>query len=94
VGYAFFWPPFSEHPFFVKPDGTKVIVDVEGNIPYLAGETMDNACPAEQCDGPDADDDDPDMANMPHDPVTGRCVGVRGGNGCTPGSTGSPSADY
>jgi hypothetical protein len=21
MGYTFFWPPFSEHPFFVKPDG-------------------------------------------------------------------------
>jgi hypothetical protein len=21
--YAFFWPPFSEHPFFVKPDGAR-----------------------------------------------------------------------
>jgi hypothetical protein len=72
MGYAFFWPPFSDHPFFVKPDGTEVIMDVEGNIPYLTGETTDDACPSEQCDGPDTDNDDPDMANMARNPITGR----------------------
>jgi hypothetical protein len=32
VGYAFYWPPFSEHPFFVEPDGSRVTMEVEGNI--------------------------------------------------------------
>jgi hypothetical protein len=79
MGYAFFWPPFSEHPVFVKPDGSRVTMDVEGNIPYLTGETTDDACPAEPYDGPDTDDEDPDMANMPRDPITGRCVWEFGG---------------
>jgi hypothetical protein len=74
MGYALFWPPFSECPFFVKLDGPRVIMDVEGNIPCLTGETTDNACPAEPCDGPDTDDEDPDMVNMPRNPITGRCV--------------------
>jgi hypothetical protein len=55
MGYAFYWPPFSEHPIFVKPDGARVTMEVEGNIPYLAGREIDNACPAEGADGPDAD---------------------------------------
>jgi hypothetical protein len=74
MGYIFFWPPYSERQFFVKADGARVTMDVEGNILYLTGETTDDACPAEPCDGPDTDDEDPDVANMPRDPVTGRCV--------------------
>jgi hypothetical protein len=74
MGYAFFWPPFSEHPFFVKPDGSRVTMDVEGNIPYLTGEKPEDACPAEQRDGPDTDNDDPDMLEMPRDATAGRCV--------------------
>jgi hypothetical protein len=64
MGYASFWPPFSERPFFVKPDGAEVIMDVEGNILYHTGETADNACPAEQSKGPDTDDEDPDVATQ------------------------------
>jgi hypothetical protein len=33
TGYAFYWPPFSERPFFAKPDGSRVAMEVEGNIP-------------------------------------------------------------
>jgi hypothetical protein len=45
MGYAFYWPPYSESPFFVKPDGTRVVVTVENNIPYLTGGNDDAACP-------------------------------------------------
>jgi hypothetical protein len=54
MGYACYWPPFSERPFFVKPDGSRITMEVEGNIPYLTGREVDNACPAEGTDGPDA----------------------------------------
>jgi hypothetical protein len=74
MGYAFFWPPCSEHTFFVKPDGSKVTMDVEGNIPYFTGEKPDEACTAEPYDGPDTDDEDPDMADVPRDPKTRRCL--------------------
>jgi hypothetical protein len=73
MGYAFFWPPFSEHPFFVKPNGSRVTMDVEGDIPYLAGEKLEDACPAESSDGPDTDDEDPDMLDMPRNAAIGRC---------------------
>jgi hypothetical protein len=33
TGYSFYWPPFSERPFFAKPDGSRVAMEVEGNIP-------------------------------------------------------------
>ena len=45
MGYAFYWPPYSESPFFVKPDGTRVVMSVENNIPYLKGGNDENACP-------------------------------------------------
>jgi hypothetical protein len=45
MGYAFYWPPYSESPFFVKPDGTRVVASVENNIPYLTGGNDENACP-------------------------------------------------
>jgi hypothetical protein len=61
IGHAFFWPPYSEHPFFVEPDGSRVKMDVDGNMPYLAGKKPEDACPAEQRDGPDTDDEDPDV---------------------------------
>jgi hypothetical protein len=34
MGCAFCWPPFSENSFFIEPDGTRIIMGVEGNIPY------------------------------------------------------------
>jgi hypothetical protein len=74
MGYAFFWPPYSEHPFFVKPAGSRVTMDVDGNILYLTGEKPEDACPAEQRDGPDTDNDDPDVVEMPRDAIAGRCV--------------------
>jgi hypothetical protein len=74
LGYAFFWPPLSEHPFFVKPNESRVTMDVEGNIPYIAGEKLEDACPAEQYDGPDTDNEDPDMLEMPRNATTGRCL--------------------
>jgi hypothetical protein len=49
----------------------RATMDVEGNIQYLTGETTDDACPAEQYDGPDTDGEDPDVANVPRGPVTG-----------------------
>jgi hypothetical protein len=45
MGYCFHWPQYSESPFFVKPDGTRVTCSVENNIPYLEGGYDDNACP-------------------------------------------------
>jgi hypothetical protein len=63
MGYAFFWPPFSDYPFFVKPDGARVIMDIEVHIPYLTGGTVESACPAEQSDGPDNDHEDPDICH-------------------------------
>jgi hypothetical protein len=33
MGYAFYWPPFSENPFFIEPDGTRIVMDVEGKFP-------------------------------------------------------------
>jgi hypothetical protein len=54
-------------------------MDGEGNMPYLTGETVDLACPAAPNDGPDTDDEEPDMANMPRNPLTGRCVWEFGG---------------
>jgi hypothetical protein len=74
MGYAYFWPPYSEHPFFAKPDGSRVTVDVVGNKPYLAGGNLEDFCPAVQRDGPDTDNEDPDVEEMPRNPVAGRCV--------------------
>jgi hypothetical protein len=34
IGHAFCWPPFSENPFFIKPDGARITMEVEGDIPY------------------------------------------------------------
>jgi hypothetical protein len=45
MGYCFHWPPYSESPFFVKPDGTRVNCLVKNNIPYLEGGYDENACP-------------------------------------------------
>jgi hypothetical protein len=47
MGYAFFWPPVSKRPFFIKPDGTRIVMHVEGNIPYLNGGGEDTACAGE-----------------------------------------------
>jgi hypothetical protein len=75
MGYSFYWPPFSQRPFFVKPDGSRVIIEVEGNIPYLIGREVDNACPAEGADGFDADaENDEDMEDMPRGPTAGRMI--------------------
>jgi hypothetical protein len=75
IGYAFYWPPFSERPFFAKPDGSRVAMEVEGSIPYLAGREVGNACPAEGADGPDADaENDEDVGDMPRGPTTGRMI--------------------
>ena len=54
MGYAFYWPPYSENPFIVKPDGTHVVMTVENNIPYLTGGNDDTACPGIEGDGDDA----------------------------------------
>jgi hypothetical protein len=45
MGYCFYWPPYSESPFFVEPEGTCVVMSVENNIPYLKGGNDENACP-------------------------------------------------
>jgi hypothetical protein len=75
MGYAFYWPPFSERPFFVKPDGSRVTMEVEGNIPYRGGREVDNACPAEGADGPDVDaEHDEDVEDMPCGPTAGRII--------------------
>jgi hypothetical protein len=74
MGYAFYLPPFSEDPFLIKPDGARIIMDVEGNIPYLTGERDGNACPVVSADGPDADDEDADVGDAPRDPVARRIV--------------------
>jgi hypothetical protein len=75
MGRGFFWPPFAERPFFVKPAGSRITVEAEGNILYLAGREVDNACPAEGTDGPDTEaENDEDMGNMPRDPTTGRVI--------------------
>jgi hypothetical protein len=66
MGCALFWLPFSEHPFFIKPDGARIVMDVEGNIPCLAGGNEDTACPAADADGPDNDDDDPGVVAICH----------------------------
>jgi hypothetical protein len=90
MGYAFFWPPYSEHPFFVEPDGSRVTMDVDGNIPYLAGTKLEDACPAEQHDGPDTDNVDPDVVKMPCDAIAGGCVWeFEGGMDAPP-----PAQDY
>jgi hypothetical protein len=89
MGYAFFWPPYSEHLFFVKPDGSSVTMDVVGDIPYLAGKKLEDACPAEQRDGPDTNNDDPDVAEMPRHTATGRCREFEGGMDVPP-----PVQDY
>jgi hypothetical protein len=77
MGYAFFRLPFSEHPFFINPDGTRTVMDVDGTIPYLAGGGEDTACPAEEDDGPGTDDEDTTMPEMPRDPVTVRRIWQR-----------------
>jgi hypothetical protein len=52
MGYAFYWPPYSESPFLVEPDGAHVVMTVENNIPYLTGGNDDAACPGvEEEDG-------------------------------------------
>jgi hypothetical protein len=67
-GYAFHWPPYSQHPFFIKPDGTRVIMDVEGNIPYLMG-GGEYACVGEEdVANTDYDDDDDDVPVVAHYP--------------------------
>jgi hypothetical protein len=43
--YCFHWPPYSESPFFVKPDGTRVTCSVENNTQYLEGGYDENDCP-------------------------------------------------
>jgi hypothetical protein len=52
-GYAFCWPPHSQNPFFVKPDGTKVIVEVEGNIPYVMNGRAEACVGEEDASGTD-----------------------------------------
>jgi hypothetical protein len=47
TGYAFSWPPYSQNPFFIKPDGTKVVVEVEGDIPHLT-HRREEACVGEE----------------------------------------------
>jgi hypothetical protein len=74
MGYAFDWPPCSESPFFIKPDGARIIIDVRGNIPYLACERDGNACPAVSTDGLDADDEDADVDDLLRVPVARRIV--------------------
>jgi hypothetical protein len=54
-GYAFCWPPRSQNPFFIKPDGTKVIMEVEGNITYVTNGRAE-ACVGEE-DASGADDE-------------------------------------
>jgi hypothetical protein len=49
-------------------------MDVDGNVLYFTGKKLEDACPAEQRDGPDTDNDDPDVAEMPRHTATGRCV--------------------
>jgi hypothetical protein len=56
MGCAFYWPPYSENPSFVKPDDTHVVVTVENNIPYLTGGNGNTACPGAEGDGNDADE--------------------------------------
>jgi hypothetical protein len=57
MGYAFYWPPYSENPFFVKPDGAHVVMIVENNIPYITGGNGDAACPGAEGDGNNADEE-------------------------------------
>jgi hypothetical protein len=77
MGCAFFWPPFSERPFFIKPDRTRIFMDVESNIPYLNGGGEDTACAGEEEEGPETYDEDPNMPDMPRDPDTGRLIRQR-----------------
>jgi hypothetical protein len=66
--------PRTRSTHFIKPDGARIAMDVEGDIPHLTGVNGDTACPAADTDGPDTDNDDPDMVDMPRGPITGRCV--------------------
>jgi hypothetical protein len=51
---------------------------VEGNIPYLTGRGEDTACAGEEDqDGPETDDEDPNMPEMPRVPVTSRRIWQR-----------------
>jgi hypothetical protein len=64
MGYAFFWPPFAERSFFIKPDGSQIVMDMAGNIPYLNGGNEDTACAGEEEDGPETDDEDPNVPDL------------------------------
>ena len=34
-GWGFYWPPWSRSPFFVTPDGQRIVLETDGHIPYL-----------------------------------------------------------
>ena len=38
-GWRFNWPPYQA-PYYIKPDGTKVLHIVKNNCPYIIDETM------------------------------------------------------
>jgi hypothetical protein len=48
---GFYWPPRSQNPFFIKPDGAKVIVEVEGDIPYVANGRVEASVGEEDASG-------------------------------------------
>ena len=34
-GFEFRWKPYSQHPTFRHPDGTVIVMEVEGFVPYI-----------------------------------------------------------
>jgi hypothetical protein len=63
-----------EHQFFIKPDGTRITMDAAGDIPYLTGGSNDAACVGGEEEGPNTDDEDPNLPDMARDPASGQLI--------------------